>query len=115
MQVSIEDLCEFNPLARFLYSPYLDYWESVGGCRKFQDSSVYGPSSEAEYLEYRVWFLAINTASGADRFHDHWLSFSDESEEGVWRHEETGQVAEYTDLGPGQPNGGEVQNCACLR
>ena len=38
---------------RFLYSPALDYLESVTGCRKFQQSEVYGPGSEEEYLEYR--------------------------------------------------------------
>ena len=75
---------------------------------------VYAPSNEAEYREYREWFLAINTASGGDRwgipkkrqlflkknvykvkpqrFHDHWLPLSDEDEEGVWRHYETGEV-----------------------
>ena len=77
---------------------------------------VYGPSNEAEYREYREWFLSINTASGGDRwriidnttfwtnitilkisserkrFHDHWLPLSDEDEEGVWRHYETGEV-----------------------
>ena len=29
---------------------------------------VYGPSNEAEYREYREWFLSINTASGGDRW-----------------------------------------------
>ena len=29
---------------------------------------VYAPSNEAEYQEYREWFLAINTASGGDRW-----------------------------------------------
>ena len=33
----------------------------------------------------------------------------------MWRHEETGQEAAFTDWGPGQPNGRQVQNCACLR
>ena len=28
----------------------------------------------------------------AKRFHDHWLPLSDEDEEGVWRHYETGEV-----------------------
>ena len=27
---------------------------------------VYAPSNEAEYREYREWFLSINTASGGD-------------------------------------------------
>ena len=27
-----------------------------------------------------------------ERFHDHWLPLSDEDEEGVWRHYETGEV-----------------------
>ena len=26
------------------------------------------------------------------RFHDHWLPLSDEDEEGIWRHYETGEV-----------------------
>jgi hypothetical protein len=91
---------------RFLYSPRLDYKESVLGCRKFQGSQAYGPGSEVEYLEYRQWFLGINTASGGDRYHDHWLPFSDEVEEGVWRQEETGELGTFTDWGPGQPNGG---------
>ena len=115
MQVSMSVLCDFSPMSRFLYSPKLDYFESVSGCRKFQHSSAYGPSSQPEYLEYRDWFLAINTASGGDSFHDHWLPFSDKAVEGVWRHEETGQLAQFTDWGPGQPNGRAVQNCACLR
>ena len=102
-------------LPRFLYSPPLDYWESVTGCHKFQKSTAYGPSSEAEYLEFRAWFLGINKASGGDKFHDHWLSLTDTLEEGVWRHQKTGQVATFTDWGPGQPNGRQVQNCACLR
>ena len=70
---------------RFLYSPPQDYWEGVAGCRKFQKSEVrnglfikykykigtklvqvYAPSNEAEYREYREWFLSINTASGGD-------------------------------------------------
>ena len=29
---------------------------------------VYAPSNEAEYREYREWFLSINTASGGDRY-----------------------------------------------
>ena len=28
---------------------------------------VYAPINEAEYREYREWFLSINTASGGDR------------------------------------------------
>ena len=63
----------------------------------------------------RTWFLGINLASGGDRYHDHWLPYSDEVEEGVWRHQETGQLASFTDWSPGQPNGKQVQNCACLR
>ena len=30
------------------------------------------------------------------RFHDHWLPLSDEDEEGVWRHYETGEVRSFS-------------------
>ena len=102
-------------MTRFLYSPALNYGESTAGCTKFQHSGVYGPTSGPEYREYRDWFLAINEASGGDRFHDHWLPWSDREEEGVWQHVEDGRPPIFTDWGVGQPNGRRVQNCACLR
>jgi hypothetical protein len=87
----------------------------VSGCGKFQGSAVYGPANQEEYTDYRAWFLGINKASGGDRFHDHWLPFTDQEEERVWRNLITGVEANFTDWGPGQPNGGRRQNCACLR
>ena len=101
--------------ARFLSSPKQDHQEGVSGCTKFQGSLAYAPKSQEEYNEYRDWFLGINKASGGDRFHDHWLSLTDHQDEDVWRDLVTGVEANFTDWGPGQPNGGSSQNCACLR
>ena len=52
-QVILQVPLMIDMMFRFLYSPALEYLESVAGCRKFQHSSAYGPGSEAEYLEYR--------------------------------------------------------------
>ena len=114
-ELDLGEICNHQPLHRFLYSPAIEYWESVLSCAKFQGSQPYAPSSAKEYEEYRRYFLKINSDSGGDRFHDHWLPISDEQVEGEWRHSATNEVQTFFDWGPGQPNGGDVQNCGCLR
>ena len=40
----------------------------------------------------------------------YWLPYSDEEEEGVWKHVDTGIEANYTNGWKGQPNGGRKEN-----
>ena len=48
---------------------------------------------------------------GCNKFH---LPYTDETEEGLWLDQNTGQPIEFTEWTQGQPNGRETENCALV-
>ena len=56
-------------------------------------------------------FVLVQSHLNVDGF---WMSLTDVASEGVWRWSTSGQVAQYTDWHPGEPNNylGHDEDCA---
>ena len=93
--ITIKQLCRQGAYTEVKAEGRLKFFETDKLCKKMGNSFIFTPIS----LEHEK----NNTLRGSN----YWIGIHDIAEEGVWRRHDNGELVNYTNWRPGQPNGGK--------